>query len=197
VGVAFERAIAGMSRQSGGNTQFGALLLLVPLVRAAAEVAGTSRAADARGALQRADAAAVVEATTVADAADFYRAFEHVDVAVADPPEGMDALDVRRGADAIPAVRERGSGRRASSGRSRPPRRSERTTGRFPIGSRGRSLLDSPRSRTRSSGSGTALRSPQMSDAVQPRRAGIPKRSLLSMATYARPGSIPGRRPIW
>jgi triphosphoribosyl-dephospho-CoA synthase len=108
VGVAFERAVAGMGSQAGDNTQFGALLLLVPLVRAAAEAPEAFRGTDARGAIQRADAAAVVEETTVADAADFYRAFEHVDVAVADPPEGMDALDVRRGADAIPAVRERG-----------------------------------------------------------------------------------------
>ena len=36
VGEAFERAVAGMSQQDGGNTQFGCLLLLVPLVRAAA-----------------------------------------------------------------------------------------------------------------------------------------------------------------
>ena len=35
VGEAFERAVAGMSEQSGGNTQFGAVLLLTPLVRAA------------------------------------------------------------------------------------------------------------------------------------------------------------------
>ena len=36
LGDAFERAVRGMSQQSGGNTQFGCLLLLVPLVRAAA-----------------------------------------------------------------------------------------------------------------------------------------------------------------
>jgi triphosphoribosyl-dephospho-CoA synthase len=97
LGDAFERAVAGMSQQSGDNTQFGCLLLLVPLVRAAA----TDR-------LTPAGAAAVAEATTVADAAAFYRAFEHVDVAVGDPPAGADALDVRRGSDAIPAVRDRG-----------------------------------------------------------------------------------------
>jgi triphosphoribosyl-dephospho-CoA synthase len=50
----------------------------------------------------------VVEATTVDDAAAFYRAFEHVDVAVGDPPAGMADLDVRRGADAAPTLRERG-----------------------------------------------------------------------------------------
>jgi triphosphoribosyl-dephospho-CoA synthase len=97
LGRAFERAVAGMSRQRGGNSQFGALLVLTPLVRAAAD-----------GDLSGERAAEVARETTVADAADFYRAFEHVDVAVDDPPEGMDALDVRRGADAVPAVEERG-----------------------------------------------------------------------------------------
>lgn len=96
LGHAFERAVAGMSRQGGGNTQFGALLVVVPLVRAAA-----------REDLSPAGATAVVEATTVGDAADFYRAFEHVDVAVEAPPAGMDDLDVRRGADAVPAVEDR------------------------------------------------------------------------------------------
>ncbi|MDZ7746333.1 MAG: triphosphoribosyl-dephospho-CoA synthase [Halobacteriales archaeon] len=93
VGDAFETAVAGMSEQDGGNTQFGCLLLLVPLVRAANE-----------GELTRDSVHEVCEATTVSDAAGFYRAFEHVDVALADPPEGMDALDARRGSDAIPAL---------------------------------------------------------------------------------------------
>ncbi|SFR61391.1 triphosphoribosyl-dephospho-CoA synthase [Halogeometricum limi] len=97
VGVAFERAVRGMRTQEGGNTQFGCLLLLVPLVRAAA--AGDPTASGVTD---------VVESTTVADAADFYRSFEHVDVAVSDPPEDFDALDVRRGSDAIPTLRERG-----------------------------------------------------------------------------------------
>jgi triphosphoribosyl-dephospho-CoA synthase len=97
VGAAFERAVRGMSRQSGGNTQFGALLLLVPLVRAAAS-----------GPLTRERAEAVACETTVADAAAFFRAFEHVEVAVGDPPPGADDLDVRRGADAVPAVEKRG-----------------------------------------------------------------------------------------
>jgi len=97
VGRAFERAVAGMSRQEGGNTQFGALLVVVPLVRAAAN-----------GDLSPEGATRVVEATTLRDAADFYRAFEHVDVAVDAPPAGMDDLDVRRGADAVPAIEERG-----------------------------------------------------------------------------------------
>lgn len=97
LGEAFERAIAGMSEQRGGNTQFGAVLLVVPLVRAAAE-----------DDLSPAGARAVVRATTVTDAAGFYRAFEYVDVAVGDPPDGIEAPDVRRGGDAAPTLEERG-----------------------------------------------------------------------------------------
>lgn len=96
VGTAFERAVAGMAQQRGGNTQFGTLLLLVPLVRAASEK------------LTPATVAAVCEDTTVADAAGFYRAFDHVDVFVGDPPAGMDPIDVRRGSDAVPALEDRG-----------------------------------------------------------------------------------------
>ena len=94
LGPAFERAVAGMSNQTGGNTQFGAVLLLAPLVAAAG-----------RGTLGPGQATAVVEETTVDDAVAFYRAFEHVDVAVPEPPEGMDLLDVRRGGRAEPAIR--------------------------------------------------------------------------------------------
>ena len=97
LGDAFERSVRGMSRQSGGNTQFGCLLLLVPLVRAAA----TDR-------LSPDGLRTVTAATTVDDAAAFYRAFEHVDVAVDDPPDEAPDLDVRRGADAVPALRDRG-----------------------------------------------------------------------------------------
>lgn len=96
VGIAFERAVAGMSRQSGGNTQFGCLLLLTPLVSAAAA-----------GDLTPAGTERIVERTTVDDAVRFYRAFEHVDVAVADPPPDAADLDVRRGAAAEPALRAR------------------------------------------------------------------------------------------
>ena len=96
VGPAFERAVDGMAAQGGGNTQFGALLLLVPLVRAA------------RDELSQPVVESVVEETTVADAADFYRAFEHVDVFVSDPPADLEPLDVRRGSDAVPALEERG-----------------------------------------------------------------------------------------
>lgn len=96
-GEAFERSIEGMSHQAGGNTQFGALLLLVPLVRAAADDALDPKGVDE-----------VVRSTTVEDAAGFYRAFEHVDVRVDDPPPDLEPLDVRRGADAVPAVEHRG-----------------------------------------------------------------------------------------
>jgi triphosphoribosyl-dephospho-CoA synthase len=97
VGASFELAVRGMSRQSAGNTQFGALLLVVPLLSAAA-----------RGECTPDGVRSVVSSTTVEDAVDFYRAFEHVDVFVDEPPEGAGDLDVRRGADAIDAVRERG-----------------------------------------------------------------------------------------
>jgi triphosphoribosyl-dephospho-CoA synthase len=97
LGDAFERGVRGMSQQDGDNTQFGCLLLLVPLVRAAT----TDR-------LSQSGVASVTAATTVDDAAGFYRAFEHVDVAVDDPPPEADALDVRRGGDAVPTLRDRG-----------------------------------------------------------------------------------------
>jgi triphosphoribosyl-dephospho-CoA synthase len=96
LGAAFERSVSGMAEQSGGNTQFGCLLLLVPLVRTAAT-----------GALTRDRATAVVEATTVADARSFFDAFEHVDVAVDDPPADLADLDARRGAAAGEAAAER------------------------------------------------------------------------------------------
>lgn len=96
LGRAFETAIAGMSRQRGGNTQFGAILLIAPLARAAG-----------RGDLSPAGGAAVVEATTVADALGFYGAFDHVDVAVDEPPADVDAPDVRAGSDAAAEVRDR------------------------------------------------------------------------------------------
>jgi triphosphoribosyl-dephospho-CoA synthase len=98
VGEAFERAIEGMSCQSAGNTQFGAVLLLTPLVRAATRDDLSLSGEDARS---------VAEETTVEDAVQFYRAFDHVDVSVRDPPEGMEALDVGRGSDAAETIRER------------------------------------------------------------------------------------------
>jgi triphosphoribosyl-dephospho-CoA synthase len=96
VGAAFEQTIAGMATQRGGNTQFGCLLLLVPLIKAAAS-----------GSLTPTGVRSVVESTTVDDAVDFYRAFEHVDVAVDDPPLEADDLDVRRGSDAADTLRRR------------------------------------------------------------------------------------------
>lgn len=118
VGAAFERAVAGMSQQTAGNTQFGALLVLVPLVRAAADGdgdgEGESKNEDGGGGrsrgrceLTREHAGEIAAQTTVADAADFYRSFEHVDVAVDDPPDGLEPLDVRRGADAVPVIEKR------------------------------------------------------------------------------------------
>ncbi len=92
VGEAFEEAVAGMGQQSGGNTQFGALCLLVPLVKA--DDCTPEAVAE------------VVQSTTAEDSEGFYRAFEHVDVYVDDPPEGADEFDVRRGSDAIPAIRD-------------------------------------------------------------------------------------------
>ncbi|MFD1515013.1 triphosphoribosyl-dephospho-CoA synthase [Halomarina rubra] len=97
LGEAFERAVCGMADQRGGNTQFGALLALCPLVRAASRDDSTHEGVEA-----------AVADTTVDDACAFYRAFDHVGVAVGDPPEEMAALDVRRGSAAVPAVRERG-----------------------------------------------------------------------------------------
>ena len=96
LGDAFERAVAGMAEQRGGNTQFGALLALCPLVRAAS-----------RDDLSAEGVGRVVAETTVDDACAFYRTFDRVGVAVDDPPGGMADLDVRRGSDAVPAVRER------------------------------------------------------------------------------------------
>lgn len=102
VGEAFETAVAGMSQQRGDNTQFGCLLLLVPLVAATENGDVTPEGEVTPDAVR-----AVCESTTVEDAAGFYRAFEYVNVSVEDPPDGMEPLDVRRGADAVPTLRER------------------------------------------------------------------------------------------
>lgn len=96
LGGGFERAVTGMVDAAGENTQFGALLLLAPLVKAATEEE-----------LSPEGVGRIVDATTVADAVAFYRALDQVDVAVPDPPPDWDALDARRGSDAIPAVRDR------------------------------------------------------------------------------------------
>ncbi|MEM4781499.1 MAG: triphosphoribosyl-dephospho-CoA synthase [Halalkalicoccus sp.] len=97
IGAAFELAVEGMAAGHGQNTQFGALLLLTPLVRAASD-----------GDLSSAGTERIARETTVADAAAFYRAFEHCAVFVDEPPADAPDLDVRRGAGAIPAIEERG-----------------------------------------------------------------------------------------
>lgn len=96
LGRAFRHGVAGMSLQSAGNTQFGCLLLLTPLVRAA-----SSNRLHPQGVTE------IVTQTTTEDAVEFYRAFEHVDVAVRDPPAEAAELDARRGAAVEPTVRER------------------------------------------------------------------------------------------
>lgn len=106
IGDAFECAVAGMADRAGTNTQFGCLLLLGPLLRAT--VAGPP-ADDASPSVDLDSDAVdrVTRDTTVADAVAFYRAFERVDVAVADPPADATELDVRRGSDAAPTLRDR------------------------------------------------------------------------------------------
>ncbi len=74
-------------RHSGGNTHFGAFLLLVPLV-AGGDIQG---------------ATSLVHQTTIDDAVEFYRAFGETKVRVRD----TDELDVRNPA-AIDVIRERG-----------------------------------------------------------------------------------------
>lgn len=107
VGAAFEQAIAGMSTQSGGNTQFGAILLVAPLaVAAARNQTDPDAPADPPRKLTPEMASEVVTETTVEDAIGFYRAFDHVGVAVDDPPEALDAPDVRLGGEAEPILRE-------------------------------------------------------------------------------------------
>lgn len=96
IGHAFERSIHGMSQQSGGNTQFGAILILIPLLSAAT-----------RDDLTQSGCQQVVEETSVEDACAFYHAFEHVEVAVNEPPPELSDLDVRLGRDAIPTIRDR------------------------------------------------------------------------------------------
>jgi len=75
VGDSFLRCVRGASAHSGGNTQFGALLLLTPLV-----------VAEARGTV--ADVEDIVGDTTPEDAARFYEAFDHTDVYVGEVDDG-------------------------------------------------------------------------------------------------------------
>ena len=109
VGVAFERSVAGMADRAGTNTQFGCLLLLVPLLKATAASDSTAPAdATVPDDCSRAGVDRVTRETTVDDAVAFYTAFEHVDVAVGEPPADAAELDVRRGGGAEPTLRERG-----------------------------------------------------------------------------------------
>lgn len=80
VGDAFLRGVRGASTHTGGNTQFGALLLLVPLV-----------AAEARESVSVVED--IVEETTPEDAARFYEAFDHADVYVGDTDYEYDVRD--------------------------------------------------------------------------------------------------------
>lgn len=80
VGAAFLRSVRYASRHEGGNTQFGALLLLVPLVRA-----------EGQGDINEVDE--VVADTTPEDAARFYKAFDHTDVYVGETETEYDVND--------------------------------------------------------------------------------------------------------
>jgi triphosphoribosyl-dephospho-CoA synthase len=80
VGEVFLNSVRGASAHNGGNTQFGALLLLAPLV-VAAECGNVE------------DAPGVAEETTPEDAARFYEAFDHVDVHVGDTDYDYDVRD--------------------------------------------------------------------------------------------------------
>lgn len=87
--------------QGGGNTHFGAYILLFPLIKAAA-----------RGPLGRLreNAIDIVKETTIKDAVDFYRAFSTVDVRMKRPRdlgEAERALDVSS-ESAIDELRKRG-----------------------------------------------------------------------------------------
>lgn len=87
--------------QGGGNTHFGAYILLFPLIKAAA--------LGPLGRL-RENAIDIVKETTVEDAVDFYRAFSTVDVRMKKPQdlgEAERALDVSS-ESAIDELRKRG-----------------------------------------------------------------------------------------
>jgi triphosphoribosyl-dephospho-CoA synthase len=87
LGALFEDAVTATACHSGGNTHFGAFILLVPLVYGA----GISGAVDA------------IRATTVDDAVAFYRAFSKTRVRV----NAADDLDVND-PSALKTLRERG-----------------------------------------------------------------------------------------
>lgn len=80
VGEVFLESVRGASSHRGGNTQFGALLLVAPLVVAASE-----------GDVE--EAPAVAEDTAPEDAAMFYEAFDYVNVHVGDADTEYDVRD--------------------------------------------------------------------------------------------------------
>jgi len=80
VGDSFLRSVRGSSEHDGGNTHFGAVLLLIPLIRAVG--AGDIEAAGE-----------VVAETTSEDAARFYEAFDHTDVYVGETEYEYDVKD--------------------------------------------------------------------------------------------------------
>lgn len=94
----FRRAVeASVAAQPGGNTHFGTLLLLVPLASAAGSARGPGEI--------RGRAGALVRATTVVDAVEFYRAFRAAPVRVAPLGGPFDLRDPRAPA----AVRRAGA----------------------------------------------------------------------------------------
>lgn len=96
IGRCIHRAVEESTRwQDGGNTHFGAFLLLMPLVGAASKV---SRIDDLREVAHR-----LALETTVDDAVEVYRAFSHVDVRVGD----VEDLDVRD-SGSVDRIRELG-----------------------------------------------------------------------------------------
>ncbi len=86
VGDLIHRAtIESNSWQKGGNTHFGAFILLIPLCIASAKVMGEGRMLSARSIVQ--EASVLVKSTTCDDAIEFYRCFEKAGVRVNDVSE--------------------------------------------------------------------------------------------------------------
>ncbi|MDH7593402.1 MAG: triphosphoribosyl-dephospho-CoA synthase [Methanomicrobiales archaeon] len=87
IGELFREAIAATNVHSGGNTHFGAFILLIPLV-VGRDIGGAAR---------------LVRATTVQDAVDFYESFDLTSVRM----HKTDPLDVHN-PRATEIIRERG-----------------------------------------------------------------------------------------
>jgi triphosphoribosyl-dephospho-CoA synthase len=86
LGAVFREAVALAAAHGGGNTHFGALILLIPLLRGG----------DIPGAIRS------VQETTVDDAVEFYRAFSLTKVRML-PGDPLDVADPR----ALDTIRER------------------------------------------------------------------------------------------